>query len=657
MPSDNGMNPKEPPEAVPDRQLQEAILESMEQGFAVYDGDHRLVSYNRQFVDLFSFPPGFLRLGMAYEEIIRYRAERGDYGEVDVEEKVKYRLEQRSKKIQRRSSKFSLPDGTVFVAHRRLMPDGGIIVTYSDITALQRAEQEAVEKSMLLEAALGSMAQGFVAYDAENKLVAFNDQVNDIFGHPPGFLKTGMTHEETIRFRVEHGYYGDGDQKELTKQALLRSQNRIERTLEVQSVIGKTFVYHRRPMPNGGFMNTFTDITEQKQAEEKLHQARKMEALGQLTGGVAHEFNNLLQVVIGNLDLLTDDLKDMERPRERVERIKKAAFEGKELTDRLLSFTGKQLIRPQVIDTGDFVESTAVLLRPMFGEKIEAESKTADHLWPINVDPGQLQAAILNIVINARDAMPEGGKLTIETANISLDNVVAVNHAQEMVPGNYVLISIADTGTGMPNDVSERAFDPFFTTKEVGQGTGLGLSMVFGFITKQCGGFIDIDSAVGRGTTVRLYLPRVVAATNAGEAPAANEMYQGNKSVVLVVEDNTGVLGLTAESLERRGYTVLQTETGADALAMSKQTDRIDILLADIVLRGGMNGIEVARTLRQARPDLKVIYMTGHSEDVINVDGDVDAPLLRKPFELERLLQLTEELLEGRDTQGTDTSC
>ena len=628
-------------------------LENMSHGITVLDADLKLLAFNQKSVELRDCPQGLLRVGMPIEEFYRYKAERGYYGPGDVDAQVAAQSE-RKRRIKRNRQERVRSDGKVVAIHSEPMPDGGQVTTYTDITERKKAEAELAEKSALLEGTFQNMVQGIAVYGADHTLVSFNPQYADIMGLPSDYLHTGINRRDIFRYRAEQGHFDDADADAEIEERLASTKQpeSSERTLPN----GRSYSYELTPMPDGGYIITLTDTTERRVAEERLREAQKMEALGQLTGGVAHEFNNLLQAVMGNLDLLKDDLKGMEKPRERAERIMKAAMRGKELTHSLLSYTGKQITLPHMIDTGDFIENMVSLLRPILGEGIEVESKVADHLWPVSVDPGQLQSALLNIAVNARDAMPDGGKVMIETANIGVTEVMAAKHPYKVTPGDYVMISIADTGTGMPDEVKEHIFDPFFTTKGMAEGTGLGLSMVFGFIRKQSGGFIDIDSAVGRGTTVKLYLPRVAAVVNEEETPTPQERPRGDKAVILVVEDEVEVLKVTAEALERLGYTVLQAETGDDALALAEEAGHIDLLLSDITLRGGMSGPEVANTLRQARPDQKVIFMSGHTDKTIEANGDMDTLLLRKPFPLPDLLMAVANALEDTDGQGTASS-
>ena len=385
-----------------------------------------------------------------------------------------------------------------------------------------------------------------------------------------------------------------------------------------------------------------------------------MEALGQMTGGVAHEFNNLLQAAMGNLQLLEHELRDNAASSRRVRQVLKTISRGSDLTYRLLSYTGGQFVSPKVIDMGSFLDTMSDLIVPLVGQDIEVEITGEADLWRISADPGQLEATILDLAINARDAMNGMGKLTLSGENIHLESVRSLSRSDEAIPGDYVTIAVSDTGTGMTDEVKARAFDPFFTTKEVGQGTGLGLSMVYGFIRRQCGGFIDIDSAPDKGTTIRIYLPRAEAPSHAekakgvGRLDAADGRQSGDlRPVVLVAEDSGSVLAVTTETLKIGGWSVLEANNGPEALALAGEQDRLDVLLTDIVMHG-MNGMELAKAMREKRPDIKVVYMSGHSDDVIAEKGNIDGPILRKPFSAKHLLDQLSRLMNGAAAKLAD---
>jgi PAS domain S-box-containing protein len=387
------------------------------------------------------------------------------------------------------------------------------------------------------------------------------------------------------------------------------------------------------------------DITERKAAEAqraeleaKLAQAQKMEAVGQLTGGIAHDFNNLLTAIVGNLHLISDIAKGESEIKPLVDNASEAAWRAATLTNRLLAFSRKQTLIAQVVDAGDLVNGMSNLLRRTLEESIDIEFVGAQNdLWRCKADPSQLENAILNLAINARDAMPDGGKLTIETANADLDDDYAAAQA-EVTPGEYVVVSVTDTGTGMEPEVIEKVFEPFFTTKEVGKGSGLGLSMVYGF-AHQSGGHVTVYSEEGVGTTVRIYLPRTEAASQKSQGLDRVAPLKARGETILVVEDDPSVRTMSVALLSGLGYEVLEAADGPRALSMLESSSRVNLLFTDVVLPGGMNGPELAAEIARRRPGIGVLYTSGYTEDAIIHQGDLKEgiELLHKPFRPEDL--------------------
>ncbi|WP_119421711.1 PAS domain S-box protein [Desertibaculum subflavum] len=379
-----------------------------------------------------------------------------------------------------------------------------------------------------------------------------------------------------------------------------------------------------------GYYSLVSDITERRATEEQLRHAQRMEAIGKLTGGVAHDFNNLLGVISGNLELADESIGTEGELRRMIRTALRATERGATLTRSLLAYARQQPLMPQVVDVNGLVREMADLLRRTVPESIRIEVVADAGLWRCEADPGQLQNALLNLVVNARDAMPEGGRLTIESGNAKLDDDYAAVHA-ELEPGQYVMLAVSDTGIGMPPDVIARAFDPFFTTKEVGKGTGLGLSMVYGF-AKQSRGHVRIYSEVGQGTTVRLYLPR--ALDKAEPAAPVPEIQPARGETVLLVEDNQDFRTLTFALLRSFGYAVLEANDAESALRILERHGEVALLLTDVVLPGAMNGKRLAEQASQVRPHLRVLYMSGYTENAILHHGRLDpgVHLLQKPF-------------------------
>jgi signal transduction histidine kinase len=366
--------------------------------------------------------------------------------------------------------------------------------------------------------------------------------------------------------------------------------------------------------------------------ESQVRQAQKMEAIGQLTGGVAHDFNNLLTVITGTIEILADAVKDRPHLAQITNMIGAAAARGADLTQHLLAFARRQPLQPRSTDVNALVVDVARLLRPTLGEQSEIESMLAHDTSPALIDPSQLSTAILNLALNARDAMPDGGKLTLETRNIVLDeNYASMN--SEVSPGNYVMIAVSDTGEGIPARLLDKVFEPFFTTKEVGKGSGLGLSMVYGFV-KQSNGHIKIYSEENHGTTVKLYLPQAADVADARPADAGiAELARGDESI-LIVEDDALVREYVVTQIGRLGYATLAASNAAEALAIINGSERIDLLFTDVIIPGGMNGRQVAIEAVRLRPGLKILYTSGYTENAIVHHGRLDAGvlLLPKPY-------------------------
>ncbi|WP_458093636.1 PAS domain-containing protein [Roseomonas sp. WA12] len=398
------------------------------------------------------------------------------------------------------------------------------------------------------------------------------------------------------------------------------------------------------------------DVTEEKernealrQAEEALRQSQKMEAVGQLTGGIAHDFNNLLTGIVGSLELLR--ARVAQGRTEQVERYvaaaQGAADRAAALTHRLLAFSRRQTLDPRPTQPNRLIQGMEELIRRTMGPSIEVETVLAVGLWPTLCDPHQLENAILNLAINARDAMPGGGRLTIETVNSWVDERAA--RERDMAAGQYVTICVTDTGTGMPPDVIARAFDPFFTTKPIGQGTGLGLSMIYGF-ARQSGGHVRIYSEVGEGTTMRLYLPRHWGEAEEGaEGPVHAVLPRARAGeTVLVVDDEPTIRMLVAEVLQELGYAAIEAADGAAALRVLRSDSRLDLLITDVGLPGGMNGRQVADAGRQARPELPVLFITGYAENAAIGNGHLEPGMhvLTKPFAMEALATRIKAIIE-----------
>jgi PAS domain S-box-containing protein len=464
-----------------------------------------------------------------------------------------------------------------------------------------------------------------------------------------------------------------------------REQGMPARALEIAATTGKYEAEGRRQRKDGsqfwasvvidrildangklvGFAKITRDITERREVQqrlertrEQLYQLQKMDAVGQLTGGVAHDFNNLLTIILGNLDTAKRTLETwQEGARARLQRAIDQALIGAQraatLTGRLLAFSRRQPLEPKIIDINKLLNQLSVFLKPSLGEAVQLEVVGAGGVWQVEADTAQLEAAILNLAVNARDAMPKGGQLTIEASNVFLDDLYCSNNA-EVRPGQYVQISVTDSGTGMAKDVMARAFEPFFTTKQTGQGTGLGLSQVYGFV-KQSDGHVKIYSETGHGTTVKVYLPRARGGKKTGEHQLqnANAPTAYGKETILVVEDDEDVRAFIAETLEDLDYTVLQAADAHSALILLDSEHPVDLLLTDVILPGP-NGRDLADAALRKRAKLKVLFMTGYSRNAIVHQGRLDegVQLIQKPLTQATLATKVRDVLDMNNASG-----
>lgn len=391
------------------------------------------------------------------------------------------------------------------------------------------------------------------------------------------------------------------------------------------------------------FTGIIHDLSAHKATEMALRQAQKMEALGQLTGGIAHDFNNLLTVIIGNLEMLEGKLTtplQQELANEALE----AADLGARLTGRLLAFARRSHLEPEVVNLNSFVLGLTDMLHRTLGATIYLSNALAPNLWSTRVDASQVESAIVNLAVNARDAMPDGGRLIIETSNTTVEAREG-DDLEGLSPGDYVRLSVSDTGTGMPTEVRDRAFEPFFTTKPQGRGTGLGLSMIYGF-AKQSGGHSSIYSEAGRGTTVSIYLPRHLEPAELASSTADEALRQGSGQVVLAVEDDDRVRKLTLARLTQLGYEVLAASSASEALAVLASGAKVDLLFTDLVMPGGMSGYELSAQVRAIYPEMRILLTSGFAEELAREQPQSDQQLkvLRKPY---RQAELAEAIAEA----------
>jgi PAS domain S-box-containing protein len=524
-----------------------------------------------------------------------------------------------------------------------------VLVVARDITESKRAEAALRESEAVARGVLDTALDAYIRMDQDGRITEWNVMAEAVFGWPRAEA-IGRSVADTII---------PPDQREAHRKGLARflatgEAPILNRRIELQALhrSGKEFPIELTIMAlstdRGRVFSAFVrDLREKKQAEEQLRQAQKMEAVGQLTGGVAHDFNNLLTVVIGSLDLAGERTAHEPQLTALINQALSAADKGAALTHRLLAFSRQQALQPTNTDLNQVVTGMNDLLRRTLGEQVEIDVRLNQDLWTALADKSQVESALLNLAINSRDAMPDGGKLTIETANAHLDADYAARNA-EVAPDDYVVLAVSDTGGGMPPEVVERAFEPFFTTKGIGKGSGLGLSMIYGF-AKQSGGHLKIYSELGHGTTVRLYLPSAKALQTAVPAPAASSESHRGSETILVVEDDADVRQLAVTQLKSLGYRVLEASDGTGALALLRDDESIDLLFTDVVMPGGMTGRQLAEESRRLRPEMKVLFTSGYTQNSIVHQGKLDhgVHLLSKPYRRDGLARKIRDVLDS----------
>jgi len=523
------------------------------------------------------------------------------------------------------------------------------------LNAALRAAQENLRRSELNFRSLVTNAPyGVCRCDSTGKILDANPAFLELLGH---------TSSELIGQHI-FGLYADNDQwfdladflrSSEPFKGLAAEWKRKDATTTVVRISGRSVANG----PEGVVFELFAeDVTERRALEQQLRQSQKMEAVGRLAGGIAHDFNNLLMVISGYSEFLLERLGAEPHLRGPAQEIASAAERASSLTRQLLAFSRKQMLAPRIVNLNDVATENSKMLTRMIGEDIDLVLVPSPNLWPVRADAGQIEQVIMNLAVNARDAMPSGGKLTVETSNVSFDEDYARFHAP-LRPGDYVMIAISDTGAGMDSDTQSHIFEPFFTTKGT-KGTGLGLSTVYGII-KQSGGYIWVYSEVGRGTTFKIYLPRVastgetaaqLAASGVLDNDVRNNVVEPGSETILLVEDEANLRYLARQYLEKQGYKVIEAADGAVAMQIAVAHEKVIHLLLTDVIMPGMNGRELAQRISEIRPNVKILYMSGYTENVIGHNGMLDAGirLLQKPFNLRDLKSKVREVLDATPT-------
>ena len=638
--------------------LLQATLDNMAQGLCVYDENLKLVGFNRKFVAMLGLPPDMLHIGSSYaENAANFARHALGLSESGIAEFVAQHSAEARERFARRTLHRRL-DGTIIAADRRPMPGGGFVSTFSDITermqteaALRLAAAELQEMKSSFEAAILASRQILYEWDLGDNSIRWSGETAALLGYAPeelGGLERFMHHIHPD----DLAHIENETRREEDTGVSFNLEYRLRHKKGHYISVSDSGVYLAgragKPKRVVGFI---ADITLQKSAAESLRQSDKMLAIGQLTGGIAHDFNNLLAIMRGNLELLGEDLAQDAKLHQRIQTALSAADRGTALTQRLLAFARKQPLAPQTTHLNSLIVDMEDLMRRSLPATVAVQTMLAEDLWLTSIDPNGLESALLNLVLNARDAMPDGGKLAISTANTLLNEAYTAR-LPDVKPGQYVQLSVSDNGIGMSPEVRERIFDPFFTTKEVGRGSGLGLAMVYGFV-KQSHGHIAIDSAPGRGTTITLYLPREeMGATVQTPAPQIAQANNGTGELVLIVEDDPDVRSLANSMLKSLGYRTLLAEDAGTALNVLANQPDIDLLFTDIVLPGGMNGADLAHIANEHYPGLKILFTSGYTENANIHESGTESRLISKPYRKNDLARKLRQVLEGEVGNG-----
>jgi PAS domain S-box-containing protein len=648
----------------------QAALDDLDQGVSIFDAELRLIAWNRLFIQLLGLPESLVRSGTPYADIVRQLAERGEYGPGDIEEMITQRV-RAAERCSRSYVERTSPEGRTLAAQTSPLPTGGFVTVYTDITARGRAEALTPKRSDELEARVNQRTMELRAANAELQRTVrrlekasaeiaksearlrllcdaipaaiayvgkertlqfanvrfaklFGRTANDIIGRPIEKI-FGKRLWAELSPHVETALGGEANGFEHTYRGLDGKEVITRNTLVPEWVDG--------PSVRGLFVLSL-DVTEERKAARAMNDAQKMSAIGQLAGGLAHDFNNLLTVILGNMSSLHDRI-DASLADEFIEPALRAGRRGADITRRLLTFARQQSLEPLPVDVPRLLGSIVQLLRRSLPGNVSIECTTDEGGWPAQADPAQLENAIINLALNARDAMPTGGVLTLHTSYAKIPE----HGDTKLQPGDYVEVSVIDTGIGIAPEVRARMFEPFFTTKPFGRGNGLGLSMVFGF-AQQSGGDVRIESELGVGTRVTLLLPRAHGAV-AVESAAPDDVgpIVSDEQLVLLVEDDEDVRSAIRRQLLELGYRVLEARDSEDARALLWSV-QVSALVSDVVLPGVVDGIGLADLAREKLPDIKIVLISGFagfSVSASRYDWFDERLVVHKPFSKDQL--------------------
>ncbi len=626
-------------------QLARDVVESAPNAIVIIDGEGNIELVNRTAEQVFGYPRSEL-IGAPVDMLVPERF-RKDHAAL----RRSFLADPQSRPMGAGRDLYAQRrDGSEFLVEIGLNPldtEFGNVVLASivDITERKRLERELVETTELLTATLDAAPFPILVTTPDGNVLMWNRAGERIFGYTSvemvgsSFMK--LVPPEMRDYAAD--MFASGLAQPRPQGLQVPVAHKDGRQLSVKLFNAPIFYADGRIR---AMVTSFEDVTQREATENQLRQAQKMEAIGHLTGGVAHDFNNLLGIIIGNLDLLRAARPDDAETTPLIDEAIEASVRGADLTRRMLAFARRQPLQPQRIDLNELVRDTTKFLSRVLREDIPIDLQLAGDVWPVLVDPAQLQAALTNLATNARDAMPRGGRLAIATANSALDADYAMEHP-DVHAGDYALITVTDTGSGIAPDVLPRIFEPFFSTKARDKGTGLGLSMVFGFV-KQSGGHISVYSEVGIGTTFRIYLPRLLAAGNVEEMPAERRKRPPpipSGRTVLAVEDNAALRRVVVRQLTELGYRVLEADSAVAAIALLER-EPVDLLFTDVVMPGRMDGYELANVAMTRWPALKVVMTSGFPEARVNEGAPTGFRLLNKPYRKEDLGGVLQSVLK-----------
>lgn len=511
-------------------------------------------------------------------------------------------------------------------------------------------DYEIREKSRLMTTVLENMDQAILVFNKDLEVIEHNRKVLELLDIDPGEFRKLKTFDDLGEYFTRHGHFGTegSDTRALSKEHSARARSGQNSRFQRLTPAGRILEVRSRPMPGGGIIITYTDITQLKKTEQELSHMQRLESIGNLTGGIAHDFNNLLMVMTGNLDLLEEEIADNQEALEAVHTALRAAEKGEALTRQMLAFSRQQPLDPKAIDISENITDMITMLNRLIGEDVELDWQPADTPCIAKIDPVQMESALLNLVVNAKQAMPDGGKITITVEAIDLNESYIETH-QNMKPGKYVRLSVTDEGEGMPPDVQERVFDPYFTTKS--SGSGLGLAMVYGFV-KQSGGHIRVYSEAGTGTRFRIYLPCIDGLQRQQEGNSeAGSLPLRKGATVLVIEDNQNVRSTVVRQIKSLGLNVEEAENVKEGLEiLEDRADTIDLVFSDVVMPGKMSGLDLYKTVHEKWPDIGIILTSGFPDKALEGEvKDMRPDILAKPYRKSELIKAFAEFIGDGD--------